>query len=339
MKRMLAAIHVQHETLDAFLFRSEVVNTPKAAERLAKPVLTSIAAILYDQQCRQSLPPRPPTPQGEIWPPSTPDAQDLRRYPWDFPNYYIYEPDFPEFFHVLAQHMLLVDYGFPEASLLACWHLSSRGKPRRLEYEPRPLECELGLLAVKYPTPEERKAIRCRAQAFCRRLAAHADGFRADAAGDTGVPDCAQWERLRSELMEYCDTHDNTSDGCGGRVEMAPWGLLLYWFHTHRRPISEDEWEEGLTGYTGVFSEMVAEIPRAGTERLRRKLMADVKILIPRYIRQPECRQHMYELARRFAREHGITSVAVLLDSDTETDYSRGGSSDTGGRETSDSSG
>lgn len=183
MRRILAAIHVQHETLDAFLFRSEAVNTPEAAERLVKPVLTSIAAILYDQQCRLALSLRP-TPRGELLPPSTPDAQDLRRYPWDVPDY-IYEPGFPEFFHVLAQHMLLVDYDISELSLWACWHLQSCD-------EPRPLEYELGLLAVDYPTSEEREAIRSRAQAFCRRLAAHADHFRADAAGDTGVPDCVQ---------------------------------------------------------------------------------------------------------------------------------------------------
>lgn len=138
--------------------------------------------------------------------------------------------------------------------------------------------------------------------------------------------------------MEYCDTHDNTSGGRSGLVEM---GLLMYRFHTHRRTISDDEWEHGFTGYLGVFPEMVAEIPWAGTERLRRRLTVDVKVLIPRYIRHPECRQRMYDLAKSLATEHGITNIATLLDSDTsdtETDYSKGGFSDASDRETRDSS-
>lgn len=82
--------------------------------------------------------------------------------------------------------------------------------------------------------------------------------------------------------------------------------LMLYYFWTHRRDITKDEYNKGLTGYDGVLNEMIYEIPTMGTDRLTRKLSVDVSKLIPRYVKDKESRTEMYSVAKRTAAEHSV---------------------------------
>lgn len=87
--------------------------------------------------------------------------------------------------------------------------------------------------------------------------------------------------------------------------------IMAYWLYTRRRKISPSEYKVGLTGYTGVLQEMVAEIPEKGVDRLRRKLSVDVNELIPHfasdYLKEP-----LIGAARELAAQHGLSLTTSL---------------------------
>jgi hypothetical protein len=90
----------------------------------------------------------------------------------------------------------------------------------------------------------------------------------------------------------------------------ADLALMLYYYHTHRQPLHRADYEKGMTGYTGILNELVAEVPTRGTERLLRKLSVDVNELIPRVINEPGDRQRMILIAEDIAAQHGICLYA-----------------------------
>lgn len=111
------------------------------------------------------------------------------------------------------------------------------------------------------------------------------------------VPVPTTWES-RNECIHFAKLRR-----CGDLADVA---LMLHYFHTHRREITRAAWDAGLTGYTGVIAEMVAEIPAMGPDRLLRKLSVDVTEMIPRHVRDYGRRARMTDVAYSIAREHGI---------------------------------
>jgi hypothetical protein len=83
------------------------------------------------------------------------------------------------------------------------------------------------------------------------------------------VPDWKGWDYLNKRLSLYCE------------FDSADLALPLYYYYTYRRQIDRADYEKGITGYTGVLQQMIAEVPTRGTDRLVRKLSVDVNKLIP----------------------------------------------------------
>lgn len=106
------------------------------------------------------------------------------------------------------------------------------------------------------------------------------------------------WEYLRSRLVAFRDD------------DPADLALMLYYYHTHRQPLDRTDYEKGMTGYTGILNELVAEVPTRGTERLLHKLSVDVNELIPRVVNEPRDRQRMISIAEDIAAQHGICLYA-----------------------------
>lgn len=95
-------------------------------------------------------------------------------------------------------------------------------------------------------------------------------------------------------------------DKCSACDDFSDVSLMFYFFWTHRRDITKDEYNKGLTGYDGVLNEMRSEIPTMGTDRLTRKLSVDANKLIPRYVKDKEHRTEMIAMAKRMAAEYGV---------------------------------
>lgn len=119
----------------------------------------------------------------------------------------------------------------------------------------------------------------------------------ANGCGETQVPIFSQWDARNEHL---------TSAKLGRCGDIGDVALMLYYFHTHRRAITTDEFNNGLTGYTGVIAEMVAEIPNVGADRLLRKLSVDLNIMIPKHVRDPGRVARMTDVVESTARENGI---------------------------------
>jgi hypothetical protein len=82
--------------------------------------------------------------------------------------------------------------------------------------------------------------------------------------------------------------------------------LLLYYYHTSRREVDPDDFARGVTGYTGVVQKMIEEIPSRGTDRLARKLSADVNRLIPKFVQDADLRRRILPIAEGLAARHNI---------------------------------
>ncbi|KAK7710287.1 hypothetical protein SLS64_005872 [Diaporthe eres] len=95
-------------------------------------------------------------------------------------------------------------------------------------------------------------------------------------------------------------------DQSSANDDFSDMSLMFYYFWTHRRDITKDEYNKGLTGYGGVLDEIISEIPTMGTDRLTRKLSVDVNKLIPRYVKDKESRTQMIAMAKRMAVEYGV---------------------------------
>ncbi|KAM7202629.1 hypothetical protein V8F20_004418 [Naviculisporaceae sp. PSN 640] len=113
----------------------------------------------------------------------------------------------------------------------------------------------------------------------------------------TGPPPAfGEWLTLLNGLYG-CDIH------CGDmKIEVA---LALYYFQTHRGPVTRKDLDQGYTGYTGIMQELVDEIPTRGPDRLLRKLSVDVQMLIPL------CCRYRYwagliTAAEALAKSHGL---------------------------------
>lgn len=167
----------------------------------------------------------------------------------------------------LIEHMLLVDYGFGEHPL-------------------RPLGPE--------PTWMTNYMTRVVCHQFCKSLTKLADDCRSGK--DIWHYRVAWMDESIQSYKDKSSTNDDFSDV----------SLMFYLFWTRRRHISKDEYKRGVTGYDGVLDEMISEVPTFGIDRLTRKLSVDVDKLIPRYVKDKECKTEMITAAKRIAAEHGV---------------------------------
>lgn len=85
---------------------------------------------------------------------------------------------------------------------------------------------------------------------------------------------------------------------------------MLYYFNTHLQPLAPKDYEKGTIGYTGVLQEIIAQVHFRGTDRLMRKLSADVNELIFNNVLDPDRRQLMIARAENLAAQHAISLYA-----------------------------
>ncbi|KAF3770187.1 hypothetical protein M406DRAFT_66611 [Cryphonectria parasitica EP155] len=180
----------------------------------------------------------------------------------------------------VLEHMLLVDYGLGE-------------QPLRSEGS-----CTPGSLF--------QRSIRPQLHAFCRdivKLAAQCD-----------------WGVLPSQLqcLWLIDAINTLTPFASAQLS-ADISTMLYWFYTRRRKLTDEEYNRGLTGYTGVLQEMILEVPTKGSDRLRRKLSVDANLLIPKYVGSEEQREVLLATARSLAMEHHIEITVPSKDLDEES--------------------
>ena len=113
----------------------------------------------------------------------------------------------------------------------------------------------------------------------------------------------------------------------GTRFDYSDLALMIYYYNTHRKPVSVAEYKSGKTGYFGILQELVSEVPLRGSDRLQRKLSVDINELIPKTVKDPDKRQRMISIARNIAAQHGIPlegSVVKIPKPLFETKYWRG---------------
>lgn len=108
------------------------------------------------------------------------------------------------------------------------------------------------------------------------------------------VPDWKGWSYLNERFATF-ESY--------GVEDMA---LLLYYYHTFRRQVDPADFARGVTGYTGVVPKMIEEIPSRGTDRLARKLSADVNRLIPKFVQDADLRRSMLAIAEGLAARHNV---------------------------------
>lgn len=109
------------------------------------------------------------------------------------------------------------------------------------------------------------------------------------------LPRLKSWNRLA--LYMYWSNLDR-------EMELADVALMLYYYDTHRREIDLADQYKGMTGYTGVLQEMIAEVPARGSERLMRKLSVDINELISNSIQDLDMRQRVMTAAKNLAIQH-----------------------------------
>jgi hypothetical protein len=92
--------------------------------------------------------------------------------------------------------------------------------------------------------------------------------------------------------------------------------VMLYHYHSRRKPVNAEARRHGWTGYTGILPEMLAEVHTRGTDRLQRKLSVDVHHFIPTHVKDREMRDEMIDIARDLASscgcELGLPSTAPV---------------------------
>jgi hypothetical protein len=91
------------------------------------------------------------------------------------------------------------------------------------------------------------------------------------------------------------------------RLEVWDAATLLYWYHSRRMPVDEEDRKKGWTGSAGVLQEMIDKVPTRGTDRLARKLSLDVHVLIPSYVWGKEKREQIVAYARALAGQNGLS--------------------------------
>ncbi|KAH6630978.1 hypothetical protein B0J18DRAFT_476163 [Chaetomium sp. MPI-SDFR-AT-0129] len=130
---------------------------------------------------------------------------------------------------------------------------------------------------------------------FCRFLAATAYRWNAGF-----IPRLAAWENLARSM-----------DGFPRRssLEIQDAATLMYYYITRYKPVDSKSAKQGWSGYTGVLQEMIREVPRRGTDRLARKLLLDINVLIPEYVTNREIRDFMLYKARRLAQEYQVSII------------------------------
>lgn len=87
---------------------------------------------------------------------------------------------------------------------------------------------------------------------------------------------------------------------------MTDVAIMLFYYHTHLDEISQQGFNRGLTGYTGVMNELIAEIPTRGSARLTRQLSVDFYELIPKCVRSTALKETLRAAVVELAIEHRI---------------------------------
>ncbi len=169
-------------------------------------------------------------------------------------------------FYPVFELMLLIDYGFPAYPL------------------PKPWSVHKGYFSHLMWSDFE---------TFSSFLTATAQRWRQ---GHT-IPDWKTWDQISCGMASW--------DGVG--FDMPFWDIatMMYYYHSHRKPVDAHDRKKGWIGYTGVLYEMIAEVPARGTDRLERKLSLDVHLLIPQFIKDQERRAQMISMAQDLASQHG----------------------------------
>jgi hypothetical protein len=108
------------------------------------------------------------------------------------------------------------------------------------------------------------------------------------------------WSFLLKVLCEF-DRHFKVT-------EVA---LMIYYYHKHHRELTRSQYLEGMTGYTGVMSELIAEVPSRGPQRLMRKLSLDINKVIPNCVQDRCAREMMIGKAEGLALQYGITLYPI----------------------------
>ncbi|KAL7624596.1 hypothetical protein AAE478_006163 [Parahypoxylon ruwenzoriense] len=112
------------------------------------------------------------------------------------------------------------------------------------------------------------------------------------------LPDRKGWEYLMWRL------------GIVHSCELPDFAIMVYYYATHSRQLNYEDYIKGITGYTGVLQELIAEVPTRGTDRLQRKLSVDVNEFIPIYVRDRGWRESMIAKAEDIAAEYDISIYA-----------------------------
>lgn len=157
--------------------------------------------------------------------------------------------------------------------------------------QPDDLKLDVGFICDKWPLG------RCEFDDLCNALMEWAQRFP--------FKFCFKFARCLGAL--------NAARPRGYTFDFADLGLMLYYYNTHRKPVSAIEYESGKTGYFGVLQELISEIPLRGSNRLQRKLSVDVNELIPKVVQNPDTRRRMISIARSIASQHKLPLEASTI--------------------------
>ena len=227
----------------------------------ARPILGSIAVIIYDQECRGDFVELPTDRIPKICP-------EVNMHGVDLFSFGVLRP--------ILEHMLLVDYGIGDDTSRASISLEKES------------------LRTVWPIFQD----------FCAYLTGLASRFRQGRAPhDDELAKIMSMIHVcnRPPILDSVMYTDLSIVDCNNDI-----ALMLHYFSTHRREIAKTEYLRGVTGYTGVLDEMLAEIPTRGPDRLLRKLSVDVNIMIPRFVRHSPHREQLIEAAETLAAKGNL---------------------------------
>ena len=111
------------------------------------------------------------------------------------------------------------------------------------------------------------------------------------------IPSSEVWDHIARVVGSW----ESVAEG----VPVWDIATMLYYYNAHSKPVDAEYREQGWTGYTGVLSQMISEVPTRGKARLERKLSLDVHLLIPTVVRDRERRVQMMFTAQSLAVQHG----------------------------------
>ncbi|KAI0134343.1 hypothetical protein BJ170DRAFT_609477 [Xylariales sp. AK1849] len=110
------------------------------------------------------------------------------------------------------------------------------------------------------------------------------------------LPDSGAWQTLGQVLESFYTRLGEISDIA----------IMLYYYHTHHRRLTPKDYEDGVTGYTGIMQELKDEVSTRGPDRLMRKLSVDVNYLIPNFIFDNGRKRTMVTIAESIAEKYNI---------------------------------